>query len=291
LHLRPGADPAAHNQKNPHFGAQSPVILIGRGPGRAAGDAAAAHLPQGGEGIAVRREDNLIGDGIDGVEGADPEGFQLLGKFVRVADAELGDEKKAGELLAHLPGAFKTLVHVSGDLFGRVGAGIIELHRPEEPPQGLPINLQGLQGFGDGGLGAFNEFGVEVGNDVEAQLAGAADIRGAGRGAMVGEAVGVEQAQRRQPADIFPGEGVGGDKVAPPGKAGGRFAEDRGAGFFNRPQKPPVAGQQGIGEKAPPGRSQGGGDDHRGDWSFGVQSPGFQGSSQFFMGLWPTHKA
>ena len=81
----------------------------------------------------------------------------------------------------------------------------------------------------------------------------------------VGEAVGVEHAHTREPPDVFPGEGVGGDEVPPAFKAGGGFGEHRGPGVPDGGQEPAVAGEQGVGEDAPAVMPQGRGDDHGGN--------------------------
>ena len=132
-------------------------------------------------------------------------------------------------------------------------------------PRLLPVDLHGRQRLLDGGIRALDELGIEIGDDFEPRVAGPPDIRGAGFHPGVGEAVGVEHAPIREPPDVFPGEGVGGDEVAPAVKAGGGFGEHRGPGIPDRGQEPAVAGEQGVGEDAPAVMPQGRGDDHGGN--------------------------
>ena len=113
------------------------------------------------------------------------------------------------------------------------------------------VDLHGLQDLPDGDGRALDEFGIDIGDDLEAPVAGPADIRGAHFHPGVGEAVGVEHAQTREPPDVFPGEGIGGDEVAPAFKTGGGFGEHRGAGVFDRGQEPAVAGKQGVRDDTP----------------------------------------
>ena len=118
-------------------------------------------------------------------------------------------------------------------------------------PQAPLVDLHGLQGLPDGDGRALDEFGIEIGDDFEALVAGPPDIRGADFHPGVGEAVGVEHAHIREPPDVFPGEGVGGDEIPPAFKTGGGFGEHRGPGVPDRGQEPAVAGKQGVGEDAP----------------------------------------
>ena len=173
---------------------------------------------------------------------ANSKGWQMLSLAMR---------NSRGIEAAHLPGGLERLDHVFGDGLLGVGAGVVEFQGLEMRPEALLVDGHRLQGLPDGHGRALDELGIDIGDYPEALVAGPADIPGADFGPGVGEAVGVEHAQTRQPPDVFPGEGVDGDEVPPAFKAGGGFGEHRGPGVFDCGQEPAVTGKQGVGEDTP----------------------------------------